>query len=244
MPEILNIAHKGACGYYPENSLLAFERAVEMGCDAFEIDVQLSRDGKLVVFHDEELDKVSNGSGFLKDYTWAELKRLEIRDNNEERKYGVQKILSLEELLKMLQKNDIILNLELKNDLFDYPGMEAKVCQMLKKYQMVERVIVSSFNHYSLKRFAKLCPEVDLGILYMTTLIKPERYADFLDFEIRSLHPAAKTLNKEVVEGIKAAGYEIYPYTVNAKKELKKMIELEVDGIITDYPDRLKELLS
>ncbi|ADQ13961.1 glycerophosphodiester phosphodiesterase [Halanaerobium hydrogeniformans] len=244
MSEILNIAHKGACGYYPENSLLAFERAVEMGCDAFEIDVQLSSDGKIVVFHDEELDNVSDGSGFLKDHTWAELKNLEITDNNEDEKYGVQRILSLKELLKMMQKNDIILNLELKNDLIDYPGMEEKVCEMLKEYKMLDRVIVSSFNHYSLRKFSKICPEIDLGILYMTTLIKPENYVDSLDFKVRSLHPAAKTLDQEVVKGIKASGYEIYPYTVNEKEELKKMIELGVDGIITDYPDRLKEILK
>ena len=243
MPEILNIAHKGACGYYPENSLLAFEKAVEMGCDAYEIDVQLSRDGEVMVFHDEKLDRTTDGKGFLVEHSYEELKKIKITANNENNKYPLQKIITLAELLTMMQENDIILNLELKNDVIDYEGIEKKVCKLLKKYQMLDRVLISSFNHYSLKRFAKLCPEVDLGILYMTTLIKPERYADLLDFEIRSLHPAAKTLNKEVVEGIKAAGYEIYPYTVNEEKELKKMIELGVDGIITDYPDRLKAIL-
>lgn len=242
MSELINIAHRGASGDYPENSLLAFEKAVEMGCDVIELDLQLTKDGVVVVFHDEKLDRITDGSGLLVDYNYSQLSKLEILDNNENRKYAKQRIITLEELLERFKNQDIVLNLELKNNIVHYPGLEKKVCDLLKKYDFVDKSLISSFNHYSLIKVNQICPELDLGIIYLAALYKAEKYADSLPCKIKSLHPLFTTLDQDVVANIKNAGYKIYAYTINEEKHIKYMFDLEIDGIITDYPDKLKNI--
>ncbi|ADQ13966.1 glycerophosphodiester phosphodiesterase [Halanaerobium hydrogeniformans] len=239
MAKILNIAHRGASGAYPENSMLSFKKAIEMGCDGLEVDVQLSSDGEVVIFHDKKLDRVTNGSGLLCQHSFAELKKLEITNNNQDNKFALQRIVSLKELLKMLQENEIFLNIELKNIYIDYPGLEEKVYQLLKEFEMIDRVVISSFNHYSLQRFAQISKEVGLGIIYLANLIDPIAYAESLGFKLRSFHPLYSSLDKERVKKIKNAGYDIFTYTVNDKNDITYVSDLEVDGIITDYPDRI-----
>ena len=239
MTEIINIAHRGASGIYPENSMLAFKKAIEMGCGGLEVDVQLSSDGEVVIFHDKKLQRVTNGEGLVCEHSYAELKKLEITNNNQANQYPKQQIVTLKELLQMLQENEIFLNIELKNIYIDYPGLEEKVYELLKEYEMIERVVISSFNHYSLQRFAQISEEVDLGIIYLANLIDPIAYAESLDFKLRSFHPLYSTLDEKRVEKMKKAGYDIFTYTVNDKIDIKEVSNLDVDGIISDYPDRL-----
>ena len=138
-------AHRGASAYAPENTLEAFLLAAEQGADGVELDVQLTKDGEMVVVHDEEIDRVSDGSGFVKDYTLAELKILNFNKTHPE--YQDVKIPTLREVYEALKPTGVTINVELKTGIFWYKDLEKKVLELTKEMEMEDRVIYSSFNH-------------------------------------------------------------------------------------------------
>lgn len=225
---ILNIAHRGASGYVLENTMEAFEKAIELGCDGIETDVQMSRDGILVLIHDEKIDRTTTGIGYVKDHTFEELHALGIP--------------SLEELLILAKRHKIFLNLELKNSVVAYEGLEEKVIDMVIAYDMVKQVILSSFNHYSVVKCKKLKPAIEVGLLYVEPLYEAEKYC--LNAGANAIHPNFRTLNQEIVEAAHMSGIKVHPYTINEEKDIEYMIELGVDMIISNYPDRVKKLLE
>ena len=139
-------AHRGASGYESENTLEAFALAVEQGADGIELDVQLSRDGQMVIIHDENVDRVCNGTGWVKDYTLEELKRFQV--STPEGKKG--RIPTLREVLELVKPSGIKVNIELKTGIFWYPELERMVIEEVKHQGMEDRIIYSSFNHYSM----------------------------------------------------------------------------------------------
>ncbi len=225
---VLNCAHRGASAYYKENTMLAFKKAIELGCDAIETDVHLSRDGRLVLIHDDKVDRTTNKKGYVKDYTFRELSKLGIP--------------SLEQLIVLTKRQRIILNIEIKTGPSWYEGIEEKVVETLKRYHIINSTIVSSFNHYALVRVKELCREVQIGLIYAEVLYKPEKYCQYVGAE--AIHPFYRTLTRSIVESLHAAGFKVRPYTVNSEGAMRRMIDMEVDMIITDYPDRLKNILG
>ncbi|WP_245237043.1 glycerophosphodiester phosphodiesterase family protein, partial [Paenibacillus ihuae] len=165
MNSIINFAHRGASAVCPENTMAAFRKSLELGATGIETDVQMSSDGGLVLIHDESLNRTAGAEGYVKDRTLSQLLELnagswfgpEFKD---------ERLPTLEELLDLLQKRDTVLNIELKNGIFMYPGMEEKVIAAVRDYGMSERVVLSSFNHYSLAYCKSLAPEIRTGILY------------------------------------------------------------------------------
>ena len=139
----LNFAHRGWSGLYPENTLLAFQKAIELGVDGFEMDVQLSRDGEVVVFHDETLDRVTGYHGYLRDLTVSELKRLDA-SSGFRGLYGKNEIPTLREFLELVAPTELIVNMELKNNRQYYPRLEEKVIALVRAFGMEKRVIFSS----------------------------------------------------------------------------------------------------
>lgn len=224
----LNIAHRGASGYVLENTMEAFEKAIALGCDGIETDVQISKDGKLVLIHDERVDRTTTGTGYVKDHDFEELKAL-----------GVP---LLEDLLVLAKKHGILLNLELKNTLVQYPGLEEKVIRMIMDYGMETQVIISSFNHYSMVKCKRLAPQIQTGLLYIEPLYEPEKYC--LNAWADAIHPDYRTLNKEVVAAAHDKGVKVHPYTINEESDIDYMIEIGVDMIISNYPDRVKKQLE
>ncbi|MDF2614522.1 MAG: glycerophosphodiester phosphodiesterase [Clostridia bacterium] len=225
---ILNFAHRGASGDYPENTMLAFEKAIEMGCDGIETDVHLSKDGVLVLIHDETVDRTTNKKGYVNDYTFEELSSM-----------GVP---SLDQLLVLAKNWNVLLNIELKVGLQWYEMIEEKVIEKLKRYHFVERTILSSFNHYSMVKCKMLCTEIKTGLLYMEALYKPEKYCAYVGAD--AIHPNYIVLTKQVVDEMHECGFKVHPYTVNSERAMRSMIEMGVDMIITNYPDRLKNILK
>ena len=134
-------AHRGASAYAPENTLEAFLLAAEQGADGVELDVQLTKDGEMVVVHDEEIDRVSDGSGFVKDYTLAELKILNFNKTHPE--YQDVKIPTLREVYEALKPTGMTINVELKTGIFWYKDLEKKVLELTKEMEMEDRVIYS-----------------------------------------------------------------------------------------------------
>lgn len=159
---MLIYAHRGASAQYPENTMLAFEKAVEMGAAGIETDVHLSRDGQLVLCHDETIDGTTDRSGWIARLTYDELLRADagVRRGAQ---FAGQRIPLLRDLLKLARESGIALNLELKNYVLDYPDLERLVIEEIRKYLRPERVLLSSFRHLSLVRAKQMAPEPPRG---------------------------------------------------------------------------------
>ncbi len=225
---VLNCAHRGASAYYKENTMQAFWKAIQMGCDAIETDVHLSKDGRLVLIHDDTVNRTTTHKGYVKDYTFFELNKMGIP--------------SLEELIVLVKRWNIILVLDIKTGPSWYEGIEERVVETVKRYHIVNKTIVSSFNHEAMVKVKTLCSELDVGFICKEVLYRPEKYC--VDTGINALHPFYMTLTKDSVNGLHKAGIKVRPYTVNAEKALRRMIDMDVDMVITDYPERLKRILA
>ena len=241
MKKIINFAHRGASAVCPENTMSAFIKSLELGATGIETDVQMTKDGQLVLIHDETINRTTNGKGFVKDMTIEEISVQDAGSWFGETFKG-EHIPTLEELLELLRERDTILNIELKNGVFMYPGMEEKVIRLVRKFGMTERVVISSFNHYSLVYCKSIAPEIRTGILYMEGLYRPWDYASTVGAD--ALHANHYAVLPEFVAEATKYGKDYHPFTVNTIDRMKALIEAGVSGIITDYPDQLAELLA
>ncbi|MCM0650814.1 glycerophosphodiester phosphodiesterase [Clostridium swellfunianum] len=237
----LNYAHRGASGYYPENTMLAFQKAVEMGCEGIETDVQLTKDGVLVLCHDELVDRTTDGKGLISEINYKDIEKLDAAKLWGGRFKDV-KIPTLEELLGYVKNKDIVVNLELKNSIIDYKNLEKLVIDMIDKYNLKEKVIISSFNHYSILRCKAIDCTLKLGLLYSCRIFQPGKYASELG--VSAVHPLFYSLDETTVREIKEHKLAINTYTVNDEKYMRELIKLGIDGIITNYPDKLKKVLE
>lgn len=166
MKRPLLLAHRGFSGNYPENSPLAFRMAVEKtAADGFESDVHITKDGKLVIFHDASVERTSNGTGFIKNMTYDELLSLDIGAWKSP-EFAGQHIWTFGQLLDFCKETKMLLNMELKNYEVFYENLEQRVIDEICKRQMQEQVFVSSFNHISMQHFKELCPDIETGLLY------------------------------------------------------------------------------
>lgn len=237
----INYAHRGASGYYPENTMLAFEKAVEMGCMGIETDVQMTDDGVLVLMHDEMVNRTTDGTGFVKDYKFRELRKLDAGSWLSKEFSGVR-VPGAEELMEMVKNLNVIINFEIKSGIVLYDGIEEKLIDMIYKYDLQDRVILSSFNHYSIVKCKEISKDIKTGLLYMEGLYKPENYCRFVGAD--ALHPYFYTLNEEVIEDIKKEGVMINTFTVNDESYMKFFVNQKIDGIITNYPDKLNKVME
>ncbi|OOM79032.1 putative glycerophosphoryl diester phosphodiesterase 1 [Clostridium puniceum] len=311
--EILNIAHRGYSGKFDENTMLAFRKAIEYKADGIETDVQLSKDGALILIHDETLDRTTNGHGFVKDYTLDELKifrtksvprvqalkddsleemehlkekelfidKFQVSDteltkkssnvsiNNSNGKVGEytrkeveyfqkkdgEEIPTLRELLEIFSQSDLkVLNLELKNSVIEYDGLEEKVLNIIDEFNLGDRVVISSFNHMSLTKIREIEKQKSklkgkeysyrktvLGALTDSTLVNVPKYLQAISVEC--YHPYFPSiLNKEYMNAIKKAGIKVNTYTVNNIRDMKKVMSVGADSIITNEVELLNIL--
>jgi len=235
------IAHRGASGYRPENTLAAFSLALEMGVDGLELDVQMTRDGHIIVCHDEQVDRTTNGSGWIKDMTLEEIKALDA-GSWFNKAYQGEKIPTLREVLDLVKGLPLLMNIELKNGPIQYPGLEEKTIAQLKEFQMEKLAILSSFNHYSLLEVKKVDPQIKTGILYMAGLVDPWVYARYVGAQ--SIHPYLYSVVPSMVKGAIENHFTVYPFTVNEEIHMKHLFHMGVTGMITNYPDRARKLLE
>ncbi|MDO7908205.1 glycerophosphodiester phosphodiesterase [Paenibacillus sp. JX-17] len=239
MNRVVNFAHRGASGYCPENTMEAFEHALQLGATGIETDVQLTKDGKLVLIHDENLKRTAGSDRMVQELTAKELRQLDAGSWFGEEFQGAH-IPLLEELLDLASQNSVILNLELKNSMIPYDGMEELVIEAVRSRGLEEQVVISSFNHYSLVRCHQLAPEIRTGILYIEGLYRPWDYA--LSLGATALHAYSKAVQPEWVREAAVSGLVYHPWTVNQEEEMKSLLQAGVAGIITDYPDKLARL--
>ena len=230
------MAHRGYSGAYPENTMLAFRKAVEAGCDGIELDVHETRDGVLVVIHDETLDRTTDGHGRIQDYSYEELCRFNAA-KPWEGKYAPEKIPSFEEYCQWAATQDIFTNIEIKTDHVYYPDIERKTWDMIVKYGLEKKVMFSSFNHISLKRLQEIVPaDVKLGALVLEDGLSvfPGEYCQAAGFQ--AFHPDIHMLDDANVKSCKDKGIELNVWTVNDMAGLEKLFTWGCEGIITNYP--------
>lgn len=227
------LGHRGASGYAPENTLEAFKLAMDMGADGFELDVHLSKDGELVVIHDETVDRTTDGTGFVGEMTLAELKALDASNHKEA--YKGAKIPTLAEVYDLIRDTNHIVNVEIKTDNIFYPQLEEKVLALEKKMGMEGRIVYSSFNHYTVKKIRALAPDAQIGMLFGDVLVEPYDYCKSVGANL--LHPSKANLNVPgFAEKAKEAGLGMNVWTVNEVEYMEKCLACGA-GIVTNYPD-------
>lgn len=236
-----NFAHRGFSGMYPENTMLAFQKAVEAGADGIEMDVQLTKDGQLVVIHDEQVDRTTDGKGLVRDYTLDELKKLDASYRYRGQIDAVT-IPTFDEYCQWAKDQSIVTNIELKTGVYPYPGIEEKVWNMLKAYHLEDRVIISSFNHFSVLRMKELAPSLTYGLLTETWLVHPGQYTENLG--VACYHPYYGSLTQETVDEIKSHGIIINTFTVNTEADVQDLLRKGVDCVIGNYPDMVRRILK
>lgn len=233
------LAHRGFSGKYPENSPLAFQKAVEeTAVDGFESDVHITKDGKLVIFHDATLERTSNGTGYIKDHTYEELLALDIgawKSPN----FAGEHIWTFEKLLDFCLEAKKCLNMELKNYEVFYEELEERVIAAICERKMQEQVFVSSFNHISMQKFKELCPDIQTGLLYDKPYLDMDRYIERSNAD--NMHPRYMLLQyqPELVDLFHSRGMGVNTWTVNDEETMRDMMARGVDAIISNEADLL-----
>ncbi|NLJ74283.1 MAG: glycerophosphodiester phosphodiesterase [Firmicutes bacterium] len=237
---MLVLAHRGYSGKAPENTMAAFQMALEVNADGLELDVHLSKDGEVVVCHDGTLDRTTNGTGLIEDYSFSELQEFDAGSWFSQ-EYKGERIPSLRQVCELVKDRDILFNVELKAGL-GFESLCEKVAQLLDEYDLHERTIISSFNHYSLVYFKNIRPSVRTGILYSAGLYEPWEYAKRLG--ATALHSSQYAIVPEIVAEAQKHGMMVNPYTVDRPEDIERMKTAKVDCIITNQPERVQSMIS
>ncbi|MDD6743967.1 MAG: glycerophosphodiester phosphodiesterase [Roseburia porci] len=232
-------AHRGASAYAPENTLIAFQKAVDMKADGVELDVQLTKDDQLVVIHDEKIDRTSDGKGWVKDYTLEELRKFNFNRTHPEVEHA--DIPTLREVYELLKPTDLTINVELKTGIVFYEDLERKVINLTRKMGMEDKVLYSSFNHYTCVKLHQIDPKAYVGFLYADGPIAMAEYC--AKHGGNALHPALYNLQfPNYMKDAAANGLAVNVWTVNEKPYMQMCCKLGVNAIITNYPDVAREV--
>ncbi len=226
------IAHRGASADAPENTLAAFQLALDNGADGIELDVMLSKDGKLVVIHDDTVDRTTDGSGRVRDMTLEELQSLDVGNG--------EKIPTLRQVFDQFG-GKFLINLELKNYSSFFDPLPIKVAELVKEYALEASVLISSFNPFNLPRFGHRLPEVPLGLL-----TQPGQARGWLWrlFRYDALHPYFSDVDAALVVDLHARNKTINVWTVDDSDEIRRLVALGVEAIITNRPKFAREMLE
>jgi len=221
---VLIIAHRGASAYEPENTLRSVRRALELGADMVEVDAHVSRDGHIVVVHDATVDRTTNGKGYVKDMTLKELKRLDA---------GLgEQIPALEEVIELVRgRAQLVIEIKV-------PGIEQRVLQTIEERALENEALITSFYHPVVKRVKELSPYVRTGVILASRPLKPITLV--LEANSDALFPKHIFVDLQMVQEIHKCNLAVYPWTVNTIDQTRPLIDMGVDGIVTNKPDILK----
>lgn len=231
----LRIGHRGAAGTHPENTMISFHRAVELGSDGIEFDVHRTADGELIVIHDGFLNRTTNGTGLIMATNLAEIEGLDAGAWKNPTFAG-ERIPTLRQVIRETPPS-LQLYLELKAGSIHYPGIEEELLAVLQEEGALDRVQISSFDHHALQKLHQLAPMQPLGMLFADNLLDPVALAKQVGAE--ALHPAWEWVTPAFVERAHAAGLKVNVWTVNLPDAITLMTACGVDGIMSDFPDRV-----
>lgn len=227
------VAHRGYCGRYPENTMLAFRKAAEAKTDEIELDVQLTRDGQVVVIHDETVDRTTDGSGNVRDFSLQEIQKFNA-SNLWAGTHPFQHIPSFEEYCEWAKEAGVFTNIELKTGKVYYPDIERKTIGILDKWGLTDRVMFSSFNHLSLLETLRIAPQIPVGALVGKAGIVHAGYY-CKKFGFAYYHPAIEALDDEKVAELKQYGIEANVWTVNDMDGIERLKRWGLRGCITNF---------
>lgn len=238
---MINFAHRGASGDYPENTLLAFKEGIKRGGNGIELDVHKTKDSELVVIHDEDVERTMQSKGLIKDLTLAEIRQLKCKKalfaNHEE-----CRIPTLDEVLKLVKDQEIVVNIELKTDVISYSGIEEDVIKLIQHYGIKNKTLISSFNPQSLKKCKEIDSTIKTGFLYYQPMDDVIQYAKVL--QVDAIHPGLNGVTEDLIIEAHKNQLKVNVYTVNSPTHMRRLIDAGVDGIFTDYPKLLTEILE
>lgn len=237
MSQTAVIAHRGSSGTAPENTLAAFKFAIESGADFIELDVHLSKDGELIVMHDESVNRTTNGKGKIKELSLDQIKKLDAGKWFDDSFTGMV-VPTLDEVFR-LPDEKIKFLIEIKGTPKKYPGIEKKVADKIARYRVKNRCILQSFNLEFLKNFHTIDSTFQLHYLVVGKVF-PENIPGY----IRAVNPNFHFVTAKKISKLHKANRTIFVWTVNDERKMKKLLELGVDGIITNFPGKLKAITA
>jgi len=242
MTKLLIIAHRGASGYAPENTMSAFQTALTMGADAIEVDVQQTSDGNIIIIHDDTLDRTTNGTGKVAEKSYKELQSLDAGSWFNP-KFSGERIPLLRDFFELIHKK-VHAIIEVKYGSSVYPDIEKNVIALIQSYELMDSVIVSSSRITVLQTFYSLLPALKLGKVLTPRehwrslfLLNPISTKQDLTAIIKEIHPHWSFIDAEFMEWARLAGMTVCPWTINTVMKAKAVVERGVQGVITNYPD-------
>ena len=229
---MLKIGHRGACGYAPENTLKSFQKAIELGVDVIELDVQVCKSGELVVIHDDTVDRTTNGSGLVKKLKLTDLKKFDAGKG--------ERIPILEEVLGLVNRK-VRVNIELKGPKTAKPVMRLINEYIKNKGWNLDDFVISSFSRKELKAARRLNPLISIGFLISRFRLLDHWWLSFAK-KIRAnfIGPSLKITSKRLIRKAHKHGLRVYIWTVNESKDIERMRKWGADGVFSNFPDRLK----
>ena len=225
--DFINYAHRGAPSYCPENTMLSFYTGVYMGANGIKTDVQVTKDGVLVLFHDDTLERVTGEKGSVKDYTYLELQKFWVKKDKLK-----DKIPTLEDFLLHFKDFNLTFAIELK-----VGGVEKAVADMIKKYGIKEKVVVTSFNYDYLKIFKSFAKDIKLG--YLTDKVDNSTIKNLLSDGFYEICPEGRLVNKENVDKWHLLGLNVRAWGIYNEDIMKAVYNAGVDGMTVNFPDKL-----
>lgn len=237
MKQFINYAHRGASAYAPENTMVAFKKALEMGADGIELDLQETKDKKIVIFHDEIIDKKSNGKGRIKDYTYEELYNLDFGSwfSNE---YKGEHIVLFEDFAKEFLKKDLVFAIELKDI-----GYEQEVLNIIKKYSNINNIYITSFKYEVLNNIRKIDKNIKISWLIKEKINK-ENINKLLKINANQICPKATKVTSKDIALANASGIGVRLWGVKDEEIMGKVYTLNTEGMTVDFPDKLNKLMN
>ena len=232
---MINYAHRGASEYAPENTLSSFYLGLLKGANGIETDVQMTKDGELVLFHDDTLDRVSNGKGKLSDYTLKELKELKIYGNATCGFYD--RIITFREFLEKFSEYDIKFAIELKG-----AGVEEGSLKLIEEFGILDKTTFTSFNFDYIKKIKELKPKARVG--WLLGEVTDENIEKLLSIGGEEMAPCAEHISEELIIKLSNLNLGVRAWGVTSVQVMKKMCDLNVDGMTVNFPDRLFEYLN
>ena len=233
MQGMISVAHRGASGFAPENTQSAFQIALSMGADILECDIHLTKDGELVIMHDDKVDRTTNGIGYIRDFTLEELKELDV-GGNYHASFAGEQISTLREFLDEFYGQAGLL-IELKKPVM-YPGIEEKVAAVLTDYKDLRSVVIQSFDIESMRKMHDLLPELEIAILispsvrYLSTtkIEDMTSFATYINFNVMYV-------DKRMVDRVHKHGGKVLVWSTKNRFWVEKAFQIGADGIITDF---------
>lgn len=233
----VNYAHRGASEYAPENTMAAFKKAFQIGSNGIELDLQRTKDGKIVIFHDNKIDEKSNGTGKISDYTYKELLEFDF-GSWFSKEFENEKIVLFDDFMKEVSDKNLVLAIELKEE-----GIEKETLEIINKYCNKNNIFITSFIYNALLNIRKLDKNIKIGWLIKED-INEKNILELIKISGNQICPPASLVSEKGIELARKREISVRLWGVSNEKIMQKVYNLDIDGMTVNFPDKLKKLIE